>query len=498
MAINEYHTFNATTQNEFRLGFNRLTNVTSAGNFTFPGLDSFPNITIDSLNFVNVGPDANAPQFTIQNTYQMADSVTWTKDKHTLKFGIEGRKLIAPESFTQRARGDYEYSDLQSYLTDRSPDVFGQRSVGASTYYGDQAALYWFANDNWRIKPNLTLNLGVRYEYTTTPYGIRSQDLNIAASVPGLLEFNSPQAPRNDWAPRIGVAWSPGNSGKTSIRAGFSEAYDVHYDNIGILSLPPQLSVTENVTPTVNTPNFLANGGLPPGSGGITTYNLANPLCAGFPTAVSCQQAYTSTYYPKPKDPKSINYTLGIQHTFWNNYTAEVRYVGTRGIHLDTQSIINSQNIVTPTNFLPTYIGNVPSQAAIDALPLTLGILTGGLNNGEVSESADPIAPRFANAGFGDSFITAFNPSGSSSYNGLAAQITRRFKKWAAVHRCLYLQPFDRHQRGGLPHHGPFPRRAQDFQDLSEERGNSISIIVTASRWRCSTTCPTSRTVIGS
>ena len=263
MTINEYHTFNSNTQNEFRLGYNRYFNTTPAGNFSYPGLDSFPNIVVNTLNGLNIGPDPNAPQFTIQNTYQASDSISWTHKAHTLKFGIEGRKLISPQSFTQRARGDYEYNSLQQYLDDLSPDFLAQRSVGQSTYYGDQSALYWFVNDNWRIRQNLTLNFGVRYEYTTTPFGIRSQSLNEIASVPGLAEFDQPRAPKNDWGPRIGFAYSPGSSGRTSIRAGFGIAYDVHYDNIGILSLPPELSVTEN-TPslTANIPNFLANGGL--------------------------------------------------------------------------------------------------------------------------------------------------------------------------------------------------------------------------------------------
>ncbi len=145
-------------------------------------MDSFPNIVLDSLNGLNIGPDQNAPQFTIINTYQLSDNVSWTHNKHTVKVGIEGRKYISPQSFTQRARGDYEYSSLQQYLDDLSLGILAQRSVGQSTYYGDQAALYWFVNDNWRIKQNLTLNFGVRYEYTTTPFGIRSQSLNSLAS----------------------------------------------------------------------------------------------------------------------------------------------------------------------------------------------------------------------------------------------------------------------------------------------------------------------------
>jgi len=88
VTINEYHTFNANAQNEFRLGYNRYFNTTPSGNFSFPGLDSFPNIQLLSLNGLQIGPDPNAPQLTIQNTYQASDSISWTHSKHTLKFGI--------------------------------------------------------------------------------------------------------------------------------------------------------------------------------------------------------------------------------------------------------------------------------------------------------------------------------------------------------------------------------------------------------------------------
>lgn len=452
VTINEYHTFSPNTQNEFRLGYNRYFNTTPAGNFSFPGLDSFPNIVLNSLGGLNIGPDGNAPQFTIQNTYQASDSVTWTHNKHTLKFGIEGRKLIAPESFTQRARGDYEYSTLQQYLNDISPDVLAQRSVGASTYYGDQSAIYWFVNDNFRLRPNLTLNFGVRYEYTTTPFGIRSQRLNSIASVPGLLDFSEPRAPKNDWAPRVGFAYSPGTSGRTSIRGGFGIAYDVHYDNIGILSLPPELSVTENSLPNANKPGFLAGGGLPPGTGGTKV----------FPSAAAAQAKTTTYYPPNVLDPKSLDWTLGVQHTFLNDYTVEARYIGTRGVHLNVQSIINLQPVVTPTAFLPTFIGNVPSQATLDASTVNLGAL----------ENADPFVPRFENAGF-TSPLTAFEPEGSSTYHGLALQVTRRMSHGLQfVGAYTYSHLID-NSTADVHSTDLTPRRPQDFQSLAADRANS-------------------------
>jgi Carboxypeptidase regulatory-like domain len=455
LTVNEYHTFNPNTQNEFRLGYNRYFNTTPAGNFSYPGLDVFPNITLNSLNFNNIGPDGNAPQFTIQNTYQLSDSISWTHNKHTVKVGIEGRKLISPQSFTQRARGDYEYNSLGQYLDDLSPDALAQRSVGQSTYYGDQSALYWFVNDNWRIKQNLTLNFGLRYEYTTTPFGIRSQSLNSIASVPGVAVFDEPRAPKNDWGPRIGFAYSPGTSGRTSIRGGFGIAYDVHYDNIGILSLPPQLSVTEN-TPSLtgNTPNFLANGGLPPGAGGVTT----------FPDAASARAA-TSTYYPPDvKDPKSIDWTLGVQHSFWNDYTVELRYIGTRGIHLNVQSIVNLAALTTPALHLPTYIGNVPDQATLDASAVNLGAILG---------SGDGVVPIYDQAGFNGNALTAFIPAGSSTYHGLALQVTRRMSHGLQfVGAYTYSHLID-NSTADFHTTDLTPRRQQDFENLSADRSNS-------------------------
>ena len=165
----EYHNFSPSITNEFRFGYQRYNNSVVVPSFKFPGLDAFPNIMIDSLS-LDLGPNDNAPQFTIINSYQLVDNVNWLKGKHNIKFGADARKLIAPQQFTQRSRGDYEYSTLELYLKDLTPDVLGERSLGAPTYYGDQIASYYYVNDNYRLRPNLTVNLGLRYEYTTVPF----------------------------------------------------------------------------------------------------------------------------------------------------------------------------------------------------------------------------------------------------------------------------------------------------------------------------------------
>src|SRR5262249_18522287 len=103
------------------------------------------------------------------------------------------------------------------------------------------------------------------------------------------------------------------------------------------------------------------------------------------------------------------------QHVFANKYTVEVRYVGTRGIHLPVQSRINRQAKTSPTLFLPTYLQN-PGQAALDALTVTWDQI-----------NANPSrVPAWSDAGF-DSNVTAFLPYGSSKYHGLQTQVSRSF-----------------------------------------------------------------------
>jgi Carboxypeptidase regulatory-like domain len=459
VAINEYHTFTPTLTNEFRVGYNRFSQTVPDGNFSYPGLDSFPNLQFFDLGQLQLGPDTSSPQAVLFNTYQMADAITWTKRNHTLKFGLEGRKLIAPQSFTQRLRGDYEYSSVLSFLQDQVPTAVAERSNGDAVYYGDQSALYWFANDDWRIRPNLTVNLGLRYEYSTIPFTERLQNLNAESSVPGLIDFSSPRAPKNNWGPRVGIAYSPGSSGRTSIRAGAGMAYDVLFDNLGLLSLPPQLGSTNDCAQVVGPggfpcpdTGFLASGGLPPGSGGLTV----------FPD-VATARANTSAFIPpNGKAPKSIDWTLGIQHSFLNDYTVEVRYLGTRGIHLPAQIQLNRQPIVTSSQFLPTFT-SAPTQAALNALPLDLAAL----------ENQSSAVPAYDAAGFGN-IITAYEPWSTSTYHGLATQLTKRFSHgFQMVAAYTYSHNID-DATAEVNSTVLSPRRAQDSQDLSADRANSI------------------------
>src|SRR5215217_569712 len=102
------HNFSEKLINETRLAFRRSSQNFPVPGLAFPGLNVFPNITLDDLG-LNIGPDPNAPQFGIENNYQVVNNLTWLRGNHTLKFGGDLRVIISPQSFSQRIRGDYEY-----------------------------------------------------------------------------------------------------------------------------------------------------------------------------------------------------------------------------------------------------------------------------------------------------------------------------------------------------------------------------------------------------
>ena len=359
------HNFSPKLTNETRLAYRRYVQDIPVPTISYPGLDQFPNLDLDDLG-LSVGPDQNAPQFTIENSYQVVDQATYNLGRHSLKFGVDWRNIISPQSFVQRQRGDYEYPNLDLFLRDVQPS-FGERTVGASPYYGNQHLFYGFVQDDWKVKPRLTLNLGLNYVYQQVPFTARLQTINAISSVPGVLTFDEPKAQKKNFAPRFGLAFAPdfengwlhrifGGPDQSSIRASFAMAYDTIVDNLYILSLPPQFNQTIDVgtnfpgTPLV-TPNFLANGGIPP------------TLSAGATTDPDAARAATSAWIPDQQVPYSLSWGLTFQREFHKNYALEVRYLGSRGIHLPTQNRINIQDRVFdgPGGFLPTFF-SAPSQ----------------------------------------------------------------------------------------------------------------------------------------
>ena len=329
------------------------------------------------------------------------------------------------------------------------------------TYYGNQRIFYAFVQDDWRVRPNVTLNLGIGYSYQEIPLGANFQAANAVASVPGLLEFREPTEQTKNFAPKVGIVYSPeftdgllgsvfGSGGKSSIRAGFSMAYDYIFDNLYILSNPPQAQQTIDVDAT-GPGNFLARGGISP----IPTGGLTDPATA---------RAATGSFIPDQEVPYSLTWTGSFQRQLSNDLSFEVRYLATRGIHLLTQNRINVQARVAPEfghPGLPTFF-QAPTQAQVDAMTLTLAQI----------DARPRLIPAYANAGF-TSNVIAFLSNGNSTYHGGSAQVTRRFSRgfqgtaaytWSHLIDDTTAEVFSTVLS---------PRRVEDFQNLRRERADS-------------------------
>ncbi|HKE24557.1 MAG TPA: carboxypeptidase-like regulatory domain-containing protein [Bryobacteraceae bacterium] len=452
LAFSEFHTFTPALVNEFRLGYQRYNDSVPSGDYKFPGLDAFPNIVIANDLNVQLGPYTTSPQFTTINTYQLIDNLSWTKGRHTIKVGWEGRKYIDGTLAIQRVRGDYDYKTLAQYILDYTPDQLAERNVGVAPYSGNAINTSVFANDSFRWLPNLTVNVGLRWQYEGIPYDDKQWALNSIASVPGLLDFRAPKAQKDAFAPRVGIAYSPGASGRTSIRAGFGLAYDKIFENLGTNDRPPEISTTVDA-PSLggSTPGYLANGGIPARAS-------AGPACTD---ALSCR-AITSGYLYDQQLPYALSWNFGVQHVFHQDYTVEARYMGTKGVHLYTQDRVNRIDPVTPQRNIPTYL-QPPSLATLSGLQYQLGDI----------QAFSSFAPQYLAAGFTSNIVT-FPTRGNSEYHGLALEMTRRFTRGLLFKGSYTWSHNIDDSTADLFSTLLSPRRPQDFQDMSAEKAASF------------------------
>ncbi len=449
--LEELHTFTPTLLNEVRLGYTRSNDNIPSGNYTYPGLTAFPNIVIQNDLGVQIGPAPVSPQATVLNTYQLIDNITSTKGRHTFKFGGEGRKYISAIRLTGNLRGDYEYSNLQRFLLDQSPDLFDQRAGDAGPFSGNSISSSFFVDDQYRMRPNFTVNLGLRYDYQGVSAGDKLQTLNAIASVPGLISFQAPTPQLDGFAPRVGLAYSPGSSGRTSIRAGFGLSYDKSFDNLSVNLPPPELSNVITRSLKILVPNFLANGGIQPTTG-LTT----------FTTAAAAQNATANYKQDQYRMPYALNWNLGIQHVFHNDYTLEVRYLGTKGVHLPAQSWLNYGPVATPALNIPTFL-SMPSAQTLATLPHT----TNDLYN------IDSVLPPWR-ANFDNLPITSYLFRGNSIYHGLATEFSRRFSKGLFFKTAYTWSHALDDSTADVKSTLLAPRRPQDFTDMTSEWGTSF------------------------
>lgn len=457
--------------NDFRASFSRLNgpNLVTPSQFA-----NFPNVEIDQFSS-NLGPFSLAPQGYTQNIYQLVDNVTYIRGRHTFKAGIEGRNYIAPTNDLPRARGEWDYATLNSFINDLVPDGLNGalRGAGTGSVADNSKAVYWFVQDDWKVTPRLTLNLGLRYEWSSVPRDEAKQALNSIADDPAVgIFFRTPKADVNNFGPHVGFAWDPTGHGKWSIRGGGQIAYDVIPNNFAINSLPPELQTEQNPAITCSLPGAPAwctsgpvvNGQPTPGpgfllGGGLLQVNVP-------PTTTADARGATGSLIPDHVSPKVISWSLGVQHEILRDTSVEVRYVGTRSMSLPVQQRLNSGSAfdsrfpgggITP---LPTYLNPADVPATVTAPASTLL----QFNNFD--------SAVLSGEGFLGS-VTTFPPSGSGIYHAGSVDFMHRFARGLYFRTNYTFSKNIDNATNELFSSRVNPRRAQDGFNFPAERGRS-------------------------
>jgi hypothetical protein len=440
------------------------------------GFENFPNVIIDDLSSANIGPEQNAPQSYTQNVYAWADTINFIQGAHTIKVGVEAKKYIAPTDGIPRARGEWDYTTLSQLVNDFVPNGAPNkalRGAGSGNVASNYNAFYWFLQDDWKVTPRLTVNAGIRYEYTGVPRAENQQAINAISDDPALgLFFRAPKPDVNNFAPRLGFAYDPTGRGKWAIRGGVGIAYDVTPNNFSINSLPPQLQTeqkpvitcalpgapawcaTWNPAQTDSGQGFLAGGGL-------LTVNVPA-------TTQADARAKTSSFIPDHVDPKVITWSLSVQHQVLRDSSLEVRYLGTRSLELPVQMRLNSASAFDPRfaslggglTPLPTYFSPADVPATVTSPASTL------LN----FDNFNP-QPYSVDGFFGS--LTTFPAIGSGIYHSVSADFIHRLARGLFVRANYTFGKNIDNATNELFSSIVNPRRAQDGYDFANERGLS-------------------------
>src|SRR5206468_10562881 len=163
--------------------------------FNFPILDL-------PLFGVTLGPADQ--QTDTKKTFQYYDSIAWIRGKHAFKFGGEYIKRPNAIFFLPRHGGEYDYESLDTFFQDLKPFDFNHIGIGDPIQALGSHAWGGFFQDDWKISHNLTLNLGVRWDYQSIYDVEKLQALSAPANIPGVLDFHVANMANNNFAPRAG------------------------------------------------------------------------------------------------------------------------------------------------------------------------------------------------------------------------------------------------------------------------------------------------------
>ena len=391
VGIEENHIFSSRLVNSVRVGYNRST----ASTFGFTGISPLakdpslaaipgqyaPVISVTYLTLFQGGLNSTSAESHDLNAYQAYDDLSFVRGTHSLKFGFAVERDQVNQLKRTNPGGEFVFNSLISFLTNNPKSFTGPDSSAPDLpRYYRQTIFGGYIQDDFRWRPNLTLNLGLRYEMSTTPTEINnrlSNLVNVTDAEPriGFPLFANPTY--RNFEPRIGFAWNPFRNGKNVIRGGFG-IFDVlplvyEYGTLDALDAP--FANTAQVLPA------------PAGSFPTGAYSLIVGKSLGL------------KYFhidPNPHRNYVMQWNLNVQRQLTSDLAASVAYVGSRSVHVAQSS--SDANFVVPT---------LTSAGLLWPAPIGSG----------TTQNTNPNVGR----------IDYLDWGATANYNALQAQLTQRF-----------------------------------------------------------------------
>jgi len=338
-ALEEDHTFSSRLLNSLRFGFNRDRVDNDQGVKAINPLAADPSLAAVPGKFAADVAISGLPEFTgglggasftlfRWNSYQVYDDASITWGLHSLKFGAAFERDQFNRLGSTETNGVFNFSTLATFLTNK-PTRFRAAFPNFVRESGLRQGIFGaYVQDDWRWRPNLTLNIGLRYEMATVPtevHGWLSNLYNITDIQPHLGDPFYLNSTLRNFEPRIGFAWDPSGDGKTAVRGGFGM-----FDSLPLLF---QLINLSNAAP------FFQLG------------SVSHLPAQTFPGGSFALLAPTTFTYNSVEHSPHRNYimqwNLTVQREIMTNLTALIGYVGSHGVHQTSRE--DDGNIVLPT-----------------------------------------------------------------------------------------------------------------------------------------------------
>ena len=406
-------------------------------------------------NGFEIGPSEQGPTRFVENTFSWTDAVSWTRGKHNWKFGAGFSPYQENMLYDYYTNGEFDFytgtstgtgNDFADFLLG-IPDAYFQGPLAASNIRSKST--YLFGQDEWHVRKNLILTMGLRYEYNSPKYDTEGRSFSIIPgeqshrfvnAPPGMVFPGDPGAPKGvnfpdkkNFAPRFGFAWDPTGSGKTSLRGGGGIFYDIlkGEDNLQFNGEAPFYAEPglffNNVGPGQSAPvGYLSQ---PYQSAGAPNPFPSRPPAPNVSFAPFLPINSSGAVYvvdPHLHTPYVYQYNLSLQRNLFAETVLETNYVGSTGRGLTSLRDINPMVLGTANRLLNSSSGNCGSYVGVvcyGSLPEFQNVSNENYNALEASLTRQPKGSRMGTIYYTLAYTYGHNLDNASGFAQRNSQV---------------------------------------------------------------------------